>query len=171
LGRPWSSTQVIATHFADKQGLLDALFARGFDALTDSLQSVPTDAGVAGCMRAYRAFAKDSPQLYKLMFSRLSTDYAPGAEAREAARRCFDALIAALPDLAPGTAHGARAREAATARATYVWAVSHGHVSLELAELLVTPPSVEEAFERAIRNVEALQNVRPRKPRARRSAH
>jgi len=151
-----ASTQVIATHFVDKQGLLDALFARGFDRLTEAVRQLPPGAGVAGCMHSYRTFAVENPQLYKLMFGRLTADYAPGAEAKQSARRCFEALVAALPRVAGAGGRPSAGRDEATAQANLVWAVAHGHVALELADLVVTPPSPDVTFDRAVRAVEAV---------------
>jgi AcrR family transcriptional regulator len=139
-----ASTQVIATHFADKQGLLDALFARGFAGLTEQTRALPPDAGVAGCMRAYRAFALGRPSLYRLMFTRTEPDYRPGREAKDAAAAALEALVDAI---------GAPAGTG-TASAHFVWAVAHGHVALELADLVHQPPTAESLYEFAIAHVE-----------------
>jgi AcrR family transcriptional regulator len=154
-----ASTQVIATHFADKQGLLDALFARGFTALTEQTQALPPGAGVAGCMRAYRAFALAQPPLYRLMFTRTEREYRPGPEAKAAARSALEALAEAIPQpasLASETPEMEGAAEVSSkARAHYVWAVAHGHVALELADFVSVPPDADALYDLAIAHVEA----------------
>jgi AcrR family transcriptional regulator len=153
-----ASTQVIATHFADKQGLLDALFARGFTALTEQTKTLPPGAGVAGCMRAYRAFALAQPPLYRLMFTRTEREYRPGPEAKEAARTALEALVEAIaPPASPSSAtpETERAEVSPKARAHYVWAVAHGHVALELADFVSVPPDADALYDLAIAHVEA----------------
>lgn len=156
-----ASTQVIATHFADKQGLLDALFTRGFTALAEQTRALPPEAGVAGCMRAYRAFALARPPLYMLMFTRIEPDYRPGPEAKGAARAALVALAEAIPPPAPApggatkTGAAEHAELAMKARAHYVWAVAHGHVALELADFVHVPPDADTLYELAIAHVEA----------------
>ncbi len=157
-----ASTQVISTHFADKQGLLDALFTRGFTALAEATRALPPKAGIAGCMRSYRAFALAQPPLYRLMFTRTEPDYRPGPEAKDAARSALQALVEAIPPpAAPGTTRSSGAgaspsTESATkARAHYVWAVAHGHVALELADFVSVPPTPDDLYDLAIARVEA----------------
>lgn len=148
-----ASTQVIATHFADKQGLLDALFARGFAALNEQTRALSSDAGVAGCMRAYRAFALARPSLYKLMFTRTEPDYRPGPDAKEVARTAMQALVA-VP-IAGGGATLPRPMSAEVS-AHFVWAVAHGHVALELADLVHVPRSADALYELAIAHVQGI---------------
>jgi len=154
-----ASTQVIATHFADKQGLLDALFTRGFTALAEQTRALPPEAGVAGCMRAYRAFALARPPLYGLMFTRTEREYRPGPEAKDAA---LSALVALAEAIAPPASPTPETKEGAgvaalslKARAHFVWAVAHGHVTLELADFINVPPDADVLYDLAIAHVEA----------------
>ena len=69
-------------HFADKRDLLLTLAAHGFRLFADALETAlgaavqplerkePVD-GIRALTRAYLAFARSRPALYRLMFSRL----------------------------------------------------------------------------------------------------
>ncbi len=100
-------------HFASKRVLEAALIAEGLVAHAATLEATGGD--LASIAAAYRAFARENPQLYRLMTERPlpREDLPDGVEARAAAP-----LKEALGD-------------ADLARAA--WAFAHGMVSLELA--------------------------------------
>jgi AcrR family transcriptional regulator len=150
-----ASTQVIATHFDDKQGLLDALFARGFDALTAAMDDLPDGARVGAAMRAYRAFALDEPHRYQLMFARPVSDYAPGEAAKAAARGALEALVDVVrATRRAGAPTDPASSEADLADAHFVWSVAHGQVALELAGFVSLATGVDELFDVAVARVE-----------------
>lgn len=111
-----------ARHFADRDGLLDALAARGFDELSHQLERAAAGGDVAERLRSYAhahvRFALSDGPLMDLMFSRIAVR--PGREstpATDAASRFF-ALgaqllgerdphrVSTLPYLLAGTLEG-----------------------------------------------------------------
>jgi AcrR family transcriptional regulator len=130
-----TSTMAVYTLFGDKQGLLAAMHREGFARLAAASQRAaassedPLEALVAQGV-AYRDTALANPHLYGLMFGTAAPGFSPdetGAAVAEAAyrplvegvQRCLDA----------GVMHGADAERIAM----FLWAVSHGMVSLEIA--------------------------------------
>ena len=115
-----------------KDGLIEALFADGFAALTDALQDRPAGDPLrelrAGCAQ-YRRFAVANPALYAVMFDQVVPGFAPGPATLELCRRAFGVL-----------ADGVRRAQASGAMrpgdpidlAQQIWAACHGATSLEL---------------------------------------
>lgn len=99
-------------HFPDKAALEAALAARGLELLR---ARAPADGDLLAQLRAYRAFARDHPALYRLLTDRpLRRDLLPaGLE------------DAAAAPLVRATGSRVRARAA--------WALVHGLVALEQA--------------------------------------
>lgn len=127
-----TSTTAVYSLFGDKDQLLAAMYTEGFArlgrALVRARSGAPLEAlGHLGM--AYRRAALASPQLYPLMFG----GAAPSSGAQVVADAAFSPLVEAVQacleegSLRGGTAEGI---------ATYLWAVSHGLVSLELAGLV-----------------------------------
>jgi AcrR family transcriptional regulator len=130
-----TSTMAVYTLFGDKPGLLAAMYREGYARLGAALEvagSATADplAALAEMGTAYRQTALANPHLYDLMFGRPVPGFEPDAATKavadasyrplvEAVRRCLDTGALVAPDA-----------EAAT---LYLWAVSHGMVSLELA--------------------------------------
>jgi AcrR family transcriptional regulator len=126
-------------HFPSKRSLEAVLIAEGMRMWAEALEGAGatlTDIGTA-----YRRFAHENPQLYRLMTDRpLSRDLLPeGLEVRAAAP-----LIRAAgdPDLARA-----------------VWAFAHGMVVLELAGRFPPDAELEHAWRKAI---DAFSAARPR---------
>ncbi len=117
-------------HFASKRALEAVLIAEGMRMWADALEGA--GATLAEIASAYRHFARENPQLYRLMTDRpLPRDLLPeGLEARAAAP-----LIWATgdPDLARA-----------------VWAFAHGMVVLELAGRFPPDAELEPAWTKAI---------------------
>jgi AcrR family transcriptional regulator len=87
------------SHFVDRQALLDALAARGFDRLTERVASaLHSDEPFAERFRlvgrAYVDFAVDDAALMELMFAAKASD--PAGSASAAAARLFGVLDEAL---------------------------------------------------------------------------
>jgi len=123
-------------HFTGKRQLEAALIAEGLEAQAEALEAIGPD--LAGITRAYRAFALENPQLYRLMTERpLPRDeLPPGVEDRTAAT---------LIDAAGGDRDLARA----------IWAFAHGMVQLELADRFPPDAELDKAWEQAVRAFEA----------------
>ena len=122
----------VYSRFGNKDGLLEALFVRGFESLHIAIDIPPTSSPLlrlrTGCS-AYRQFAIDNAQLYHLMFEQMMLlELSP--QAKEAARGSFRTLVdrvhAAMDSggLAPGDS---------TEAAQQIWSALHGAVSLEIS--------------------------------------
>lgn len=127
-------------HFADRDALLAALAATGFDALREAMERRSEgaldqpfrslqEAGVA-----YVRFAMENPELYRLMFSGPLTDRARYPELQRAADDAFGVLQRLL-----GSAGGTRAAKASRAVPLTAWSTVHG-----LAMLLIDGRLEEE---------------------------
>ena len=134
-----TSTMAVYTLFGDKQGLIAAMYRAGFERLGTALREATGDTeepltALANLGFAYRRTALANPHLYDLMFGRPVAAFEPGAVDKEIAdaayrplveqvQRCHDAHVLNADPAAGG----------AERVAFYLWAVSHGMVSLELA--------------------------------------
>jgi len=117
-------------HFPSKRALEAVLIAQGMLIWAQAMESAePTLADVAA---AYRRFARENPELYRLMTDRpLPRDLLPdGLEARAAAPVL---RAAGDPDLARA-----------------VWAFAHGMVVLEMAGRFPPDAELEHAWARAV---------------------
>jgi AcrR family transcriptional regulator len=94
-------------HFSDKQALLDAVAAQGFDALTSAMEKRmakkidPTgrlDASGVG----YVTFALENPALFRQMFGSGEQQSSANARLREARDRSYSVLQAAVAATSPG---------------------------------------------------------------------
>ena len=125
-------------HFPSKRALEAVLIAEGMRTWAEALEEAGPTLTEIGT--AYRRFAQENPQLYRLMTDRpLPRDLLPdGVEARAAAP-----LIRAAgdPDLARA-----------------VWAFAHGMVVLELAGRFPPDAELEHAWRKAI---DAFSAARP----------
>ncbi|QFR33288.1 TetR/AcrR family transcriptional regulator [Ancylobacter sp. TS-1] len=120
-------------HFRDRDELLAAVAAEGFEQFTKALEAgwnggrpTPVEA-YERLGRAYLAFAREHPADYVAMFeSGLSTDAFPAlaqasARAFGVLREAADALVASMP---------APTRPPALMVALHTWALAHGVASL-----------------------------------------
>jgi len=137
-------------HFADKRELLVTIAADGFRLLAEKLESVaPARAaeggaggvlegieGIRSLCRAYVEFARERPELYKLMISRLG--YELHSEAcRLNSERALGSLIRAVQ---AAQAAGWRHEKEQMALVLSLWASVHGWATLLIDGLL--PPGV-----------------------------
>jgi len=143
-----ASSQVVITQFTNKQGLADALLQRGYGRLRTALDAVEVTADalddVAGCLRAYRAFALANPPLYRVMFGQAVAREPLSEASAGAAHHAFEALADVVRRAGEG---GQLSAEDPDATAEVLWAAAHGVVSLEIAGLLSRPPRGEVRFE------------------------
>lgn len=132
----------VYNRFDGKQGLLEALYIRGFNDLRDRVNSA-SGATAHDRLRAaadeYRAFALESPQYYRLMFEHVS-DVDPSEEAVLQAYESFNALV----DLVQACQMaGQLAGDQAVNVAQQLWSAIHGAVSLELVGISFTDDPAE----------------------------
>ena len=134
-----TSTMAVYTLFGDKQGLVAAMYRSGFERLGASLRgaSGPEDdplTALANLGIAYRQAALANPHLYDLMFGRPIASYVPEPADKEVAEAAYRPLVDAVQRCLDASQLIATPADGAAERiAFYLWAVSHGMVSLELA--------------------------------------
>ena len=131
-------------HFRDRESLLAALAAEGFEMLGRAQREAAALGGLRAMGEAYVHFALAHPQRFRLMFGgQLRMSRHPALN--EIARKTFDGLSGALARVAGAP----RAAEASIA----AWALVHGlsHLLLE-QKLAAAPrdPARREAFVRAV---------------------
>ncbi|HKP90475.1 MAG TPA: TetR/AcrR family transcriptional regulator [Thermoleophilaceae bacterium] len=162
-----TSTMAIYTHFGGMPELRRAVRHEGFARLADQLRRVTaTDDPVADLWmlgRAYYANAVADTDLYRVAFMEQAldaTDVAVGSEAFKMLVSGFERCIAA-----------GRFDEAdATALATEFWAIGHGVVALEIAQLL-SPVEARACLDGAVlRSFESYGDARDAAERSRRRA-
>jgi AcrR family transcriptional regulator len=88
-------------HFPDKQALLDAVAAQGFDALTSAMEkrmAKQTDpaARLDASGIGYVTFALENPALFRLMFGSGGQELSASARLRDARDRAYGVLQAAV---------------------------------------------------------------------------
>lgn len=115
-------------HFNDRAGLLTAIAAEGFTALTAALRrvrSMDSEQRLAALGRAYVDFGLANPALFDLMF-RPSELHPDDPTLRQAQRQAINTLSAAVADLAPSEP----APSGTPPLALISWALAHGLVVL-----------------------------------------
>lgn len=124
-------------YFPSKDAVLDALFAEGVARMAAGLDLEdaavpPSGERLRTLARGYRAFAIENPDLYLLIFGRVDASYRPGADQLAAVEDLFHAL---KREIAGAVGRGADEPEALVL-AHGLWAMAHGHVTLEIAGFL-----------------------------------
>lgn len=133
--------------FGGKAGLVRALFAHGFTRLAADLRVLgPTgdpEADVLALALAVRAFARRSPHLHEVMFSRPFAEFRPDASDARAAGEIHAIVVGRVasvlgPDRAEGTAEDA---------AIGLFATVQGLLALDSSGLLGgTPEAADRRF-------------------------
>jgi len=135
----------VYSRFGGKDGLLEALFVQGFDALHEAISAASGPDALSRLRRgcgAYRDFALGHPHLYQLMFQQM-LELELSDEALERAAATFGELVSRVADamesgqLAPGDD---------VEVAQQIWSVIHGSASLDLAGIGFTGDA-ERTFE------------------------
>ena len=122
-------------HFADLDGLLAAVATAGFEKLSAHLREA--EAKLPGARRvealgmAYLEFAKASPGLYRLMFSRHSDATKGNEDFARAAAAAYGILLDAVRDALPAN----RAAETEELAAV-LWTSVHGTADLVMSQLI-----------------------------------
>jgi AcrR family transcriptional regulator len=122
------STIGIYNHFQGKQGILDALYAEGFERVAQGMDVQDPDpkAALLQACHNYLEIAERFPAHYDLIYGKSVSTYKPSPEARAVGVRAFEGLQALIARLVPhGTGDAARLDAA-----MQVWSVIHGFVSL-----------------------------------------
>jgi AcrR family transcriptional regulator len=126
------STMGIYSRFGGKDGVVDALFAEGFEMLCADMQAVaPTDDPVEDlrrCELRYREHALAHATHYMVMFAGAVPHFVPSAESKALAHGAFANLVA---DVEHCIDVGAFKGDAAEIAYT-LWSAMHGAVMLEL---------------------------------------
>ena len=113
-------------HFSDREALLAALAAEGFEQLGAAQRKVAEAGGLRAMGEAYIRFALLNPQRFRLMFGGRIT-IARHARLREVATRAFAGLSGALSTRVPEAQGAGDASIAA-------WALVHGLAQLLLGD-------------------------------------
>lgn len=125
----------VYNHFGDKNGIVDEVLKRGFDALGAEFASIKESDPIAALIegsRRYRLFALNHRARYSVMFERAVPDYLPSDEALLHAAASFDELVNLVRN---AMASGAIVDDEPVEVAQQLWSASHGQVSLELRSM------------------------------------
>jgi AcrR family transcriptional regulator len=124
------STIGIYSHFEGKQGILDALYIEGFEAVDRAMSVLePGLSPVDAVLRAasnYLDLAESRPAHYNLIFGESDSSYVPGSDARLAGAAAFNKNVALAANLLPDSV----SRHDQEFAAMKVWSVLHGAVAL-----------------------------------------
>jgi AcrR family transcriptional regulator len=135
-----TTTMALYTGFGSRDGLLDVVYAQGFEQLREAMESAgnvadPAEA-VLQLLHAYRGFALANPGLYGLLFERVLPGFDPSPEVRSTALDTTFGLLAAQA----GRLLGVDPQDAAARELGYtLWALTHGLVTLELSHASRSP--------------------------------
>ena len=132
-------------HFPQREALLAALAAEGFEWLGAAQRKAAEAGGLRGMGEAYVSFALAHPQRFRLMFGG-QIPIARHARLREVATRTFDGLSGAL---AAGVPEAQGARDASLA----AWALVHGLAQLLLGDRIAATARQGRAEAQFIRDV------------------
>jgi AcrR family transcriptional regulator len=150
------STKGVYTHFGGKNGVVDAVCVDGFTRLRQHIvDQTRGDAGLArirNASAAYREWALANPTQYQVMFARAVPEYEYSEHARTVGADAFEVLVAAT---AAAASQGAIHIDDPYKAAAWIWAAIHGHVMLELAQLmpLSVPFDWQELFDGMLERV------------------
>ncbi|MFD8495833.1 TetR/AcrR family transcriptional regulator [Amycolatopsis sp. NPDC059657] len=133
-----STTIAVYTRFGGRAGVLDALYERVFELLSEALDTIPPPSGdpredLMVCALAYRDFGLESPARYAFMFERPVPDFDPDPALRVTVLRdSFSVLLRRVERCAPPGADAVRL-------AYLLWTTMHGLVSVELVQQMRGP--------------------------------
>ena len=123
-------------HIGEKNGVIDIVFRRGFEALTEAVSisttvDDPIDALRAG-LHAYRSFGLDHRTTYAVMFLREVPNFTPTDASLRVAAESFGVLTRCVERAMHA---GALRRNDPHGVAQQLWAAIHGAVALELIDM------------------------------------
>jgi AcrR family transcriptional regulator len=136
-------------HFADREGLLAAVAASGFEKLMSAMQAAVAAESTASPLSrlqaagvAYVNFAVANAEIYRLMFSGFLADRSRYPDLKASSDGAFDVLLALLGDRSR-----AEAGAALPAVATATWSLVHGLAYLMIEGLLADEVAAKGAEE------------------------
>ena len=138
----------VYSRFGGKDGLVQELLVRGFDALRAAVAASPTSAEIDPAQRLrasgvrYREFGLANPAYYALLFEG-AIPHERSATTAEHAAAAFGALVDHVRN---GMAAGSLAEGDAFDVAQQIWSTVHGAVALELKGLVLTENPQETYF-------------------------
>ena len=144
------STMGLYSRFGGKDGVVDELFAEGFERLTEAMRGIPrTDDGLAdlrGCAECYRDTALANATHYMVMFGGAVPGFQPSDASHLLAHAAFDGLVAKVRRCTDAGLLDGRAEDIAEV----LWGSIHGLVMLEVVGInpVGTDPTVR--FARAL---------------------
>jgi len=129
------STMGLYSRFGGKDGVVDELFAEGFDHLRASMEGLPTTASAVddfrACAQQYRRTALQFSTHYMVMFGGAVPGFEPSPENHLVAKESFDHLVSSVRRcIDAGAFEGDAVRIAEIS-----WGAMHGMVMLELIGL------------------------------------
>jgi AcrR family transcriptional regulator len=148
------STTVLYTLFGNKNGIIDALFAEGFQRLVEAHAALtPPESPLEWVLelcRTYRRVALANPMHYSIMFGNPIPNFQPSAHSLHIAESALERLTRAI---AHAMEQGDLDADDAEEFSMTLWSVAHGFVSLELAHLNKYPERAEAMYESALRRM------------------
>lgn len=147
-----TSTRAVYSLFGSKAGLLDALAARLFEILAESIDAIaPTDEPVADVVTAsldgFRRTAVEHPSLYSLVFLQVLPDLERGPDYQRAAGTAFGRLVALMRRV---EAAGGLRRLTPENAARAVHVLTEGLATVELRDGLPGEEPAEEIWRDAV---------------------
>jgi len=138
----------IYNHFDGINGVLEALWNEGFEALREAVTFHSGDPlwDLINAGRGYRAFALGNRGLYTVMFMHRFRNFCPTVEAEHLAARAFESIVINVERCQQlGYFTNTRANDGAQV----VWSACHGYVALELLDINFAT-NRDETFERLL---------------------
>jgi len=127
------STINVYSRYGGKDGIVDALYAEGYEELGLAIEAVPQtddpEADLRACADAYRRFALEHPAHYSVCLEAAYPNHKPSEKARSIASGAFDRLALRV---ARCVERWSPVSVDTIVAATVIWAGLHGVVSLEL---------------------------------------
>lgn len=151
-------------HFADKQALIAAIAAAGYQKLYEALIAAqqPQDdplARLMGTAHAYLQFALDEPDHFRITFSGVVEAEQDYPDYVEQSKRCFALVVKVVEDCQTG---GLFTQADAQLIAVSIWSCIHGFVQLLLAKQLpgslTAQVSIHDLFKLHLRQVLPIDN-------------
>ena len=135
-----TTTMAVYTCFGGRDGLLDAVYADGFEQLRARMAPAAAVAdpvqSILALLEAYRTFALANPGLYGLLFERTLPGFDPSPDVRSTA---LDTTFGLLATQAERVLNTTEQTDATRKLAYTLWALTHGLVSLELSHASRSP--------------------------------
>jgi AcrR family transcriptional regulator len=147
-----TSTRAVYSVFGSKQGLLEAVATRLFEALNHAIDAVPlTDDPAADLvevgLRGFRRTALEHPSLYRLVFLRVVPDLDLGPDFGQVAYEAFGRMQARVERLQPAGAPGGTTLHE---RALAFHALTEGLASMEVRGQMLAQVDAERVWRDAL---------------------